>query len=129
MIRFVLPKLPMLLTRKTLRLCASTSLIALIFLCLAWETVLAPLRPGGSLLMLKVLPLLLPLLGVLRGRIYTYQWSSMLILLYFMEGVVRTWTDRGVGQHLALAETALTVIFFLTAIWLVRTAARTSIET
>jgi len=37
------------------------SLIALIILCLAWELWLAPLRPGGSSLVFKVLPLLLPL--------------------------------------------------------------------
>jgi uncharacterized membrane protein len=116
----------MFLTRKTLQICASTSLIALIFLGLAWETVLAPLRPGGSLLMLKVLPLLLPLRGVLRGRVYTYQWSSLLILLYFMEGLVRTWTDRGMAQSLALVETVLSVIFFLSAIWSVRAVTRTA---
>ena len=58
---------------------AITLLIALLFLCLAWETVLAPLRPGGSWLALKALPLLAPLFGVLRGNRYTYQWSTLLI--------------------------------------------------
>jgi uncharacterized membrane protein len=119
----------MLLTRKTLQIGASASLIALIFLGLAWETALAPLRPGGSLLVLKVTPLLLPLLGILRGRIYTYRWSSMLILLYFVEGIVRSWTDRGTAQRLALVETALSVIFFLSAIWWVRTVVRGTIKT
>src|SRR3546814_16201566 len=65
---------------------ASVSLIALIVLCLAWELKIAPLSPGGSLLVLKVLPLLLPLRGVLKGQLYTLQWAAMLILLYFMEG-------------------------------------------
>ena len=65
---------------------AVASLIALIALCVAWEMVLAPLRPGGSWLVLKVIPLLLPLRGVLKRDIYTLQWSSMLILLYFAEG-------------------------------------------
>ena len=32
---------------KTLSLIASASLLALIALCLAWEAVIAPLRPGG----------------------------------------------------------------------------------
>ena len=58
------------------------SLLALIALCVAWELVLAPLRPGGSWLVLKVVPLLLPLRGVLKRDLYTMQWSSMLILLY-----------------------------------------------
>ena len=53
--------------------CAA-SLIALIFLCLAWELWLAPLRPGGSWLALKILPLMAPLFGILRNRVYTFQW-------------------------------------------------------
>ena len=76
----------MALPRITARDCqraAIVSLIALIALCLLWETILAPLRPGGSWLMLKVLPLLAPLFGVLRGKRYTYQWASMMILFYF----------------------------------------------
>ena len=99
----------------------SASLIALIFLGLAWELWLAPLRPGGSALALKVLPLLAPLFGVLRGRLYTLQWSSMLILAYFTEGVVRAWSDRGLSAQLALAETALSVVFFAAAIASIRT--------
>ncbi|MEO8158704.1 MAG: DUF2069 domain-containing protein [Betaproteobacteria bacterium] len=95
---------------------ASASLIALIFLCLAWELWLAPLRPGGSALVLKALPLLLPLFGVLRGKRYTYQWSSMLILAYFMEGVVRAWGERGSSQAMAIAEIALSLIFFAAAV-------------
>jgi len=46
---------------KALQIASSVSLIALIFLCLAWELALAPIRPGGSSLALKALPLLLPL--------------------------------------------------------------------
>lgn len=102
------------------RLChyaAIISLIALIALCLAWETLLAPLRPGGSWLMLKVLPLLLPLFGVLRGKRYTFQWACMLILLYFTEGVVRSWSDRPPSSTLAGIEIALAVLFFFSAVF------------
>lgn len=88
------------------------SLIALIFLGLAWELVLAPLRPGGSMLVLKVLPLLAPLFGLLRGKVYTFQWTSMLVLAYFAEGAVRAWSDRGLSAQLALVETLLAVICF-----------------
>lgn len=96
-----------------LRLLASVSLVALIIVCVAWETVLAPLRPGGSWLVLKALPLLLPLRGVLKGRLYTMQWASMLILLYLMEGVVRGLTDTtAVSAWLGWAETALSAVFF-----------------
>ena len=99
-----------------LRLVAAGSLLALIALCLAWELWLAPLRPGGSLLALKALPLLLPLRGVAEGRRYTYQWSSMLILAYFAEGVTRAWSEPGLSQKMAFAEIALALVFFAAAV-------------
>ncbi|MBW8308004.1 MAG: DUF2069 domain-containing protein [Thiobacillus sp.] len=97
---------------------ASASLIALIFLCVAWELWLAPLRPGGSTLVFKALPLLLPLMGILKGRRYTYQWAPMLVLAYFTEGVVRAWSDLGsISAWLAGAEVVLSVVFFFAAIY------------
>lgn len=97
---------------RAMYLAACGSLIALIFLCLAWELRLAPVQPGGSWLALKCLPLLAPLFGILNGRRYSYQWASMLILLYFTEGVVRATTETGMAQTLAIAETVLALIFF-----------------
>jgi uncharacterized membrane protein len=108
---------------KTLQHIASASLIALIFLCLAWELVLAPIRPGGSWLVLKTLPLLLPLMGILKGRRYTYQWAPMLVLAYFSEGVVRAWSEKGLSAWLAGAEIALSVVFFFAAISYARLSA------
>ncbi len=105
---------------RLLQVVSSAALVALIFLCLAWDLWLAPLRAGGSSLAFKALPLLLPLFGVLRGKRYTYQWSSMLILAYFTEGVVRTWSEHGTGQTLAIAEIALSVVFFTAAIFYAR---------
>jgi uncharacterized membrane protein len=99
-----------------LRIAASASLLALIALCLAWELWLAPLRPGGSLMALKALPLVAPAAGILSGRRYTYQWSSMLVLAYFAEGVMRAWSERGAGQALAAAEIALSLAFFAAAV-------------
>jgi uncharacterized membrane protein len=77
---------------------------------------LAPLRPGGSLVALKALPLALAIPGILNGRRYTYQWTSMLILAYFAEGVVRAWSERGNSQWLAAAEIALSLVFFAAAV-------------
>ncbi len=105
------------LSPKQLQLGASISLIALILLCLLWESILAPLKPSGSLLILKALPLLLPLFGILKGRRYTYQWSSMFILFYFTEGAVRAWADKGLSAKLALLEVVLSLIFFTCAIY------------
>ena len=110
----------------SLSLSASISLILLIVLCLAWELWLAPLRQGGSMLALKALPLLLPLFGILRGKRYTYQWSAMMILLYLIEGVVRSATDSGTTQVLAGLETLLVVIFFVSAILYARRSAHTN---
>jgi uncharacterized membrane protein len=98
------------------RLVAGASLALLVALCLAWEMWLAPLRPGGSLLALKAAPLALPLGGILAGRRYTYQWSSMLVLAYLAEGVMRAWSERGMSQALAGAEIALSLAFFASAV-------------
>lgn len=99
-----------------LRRTAAGALLALIVLCLAWELWLAPLRPGGSWLALKALPLALPLGGVLSGRRYTFQWSSMLALAYFVEGTMRAWSERGPSQWLAGAEIALSLAYFAAAV-------------
>ena len=94
---------------------ASVSLITLIALCLAWELWLAPLRPGGSWLALKALPLLAPLFGILRGRRYTHQWATLLIQLYLLEGLTRATSDSGMMQALAIVEIALALVFFIAA--------------
>ena len=107
---------------RSLRAAAAGALVTLIVLCLAWELWLAPLRPGGSLVALKALPLALPLPGIVAGRRYTYQWSSMLILAYFAEGVTRAWSEAGMSQQLAFAEIALSAAFFASAVSYARAA-------
>ena len=95
------------------RLLAVFSLLGLIALGLVWELWLAPLRPGGSWLALKVLPLCIPLAGLLKNRMYTYRWVSLMVWLYFIEGVVRAWGDRPPGNWLALLEVLLCVVLFV----------------
>lgn len=104
---------------------ALASLLGLIVLCVLWETVLAPLRPGGSLLLLKALPLAFAVKGVARRSLYTMQWAAMLVLLYLMEGVVRVMSDPpGFSRPLAGLEILLSTVFFLSAILYVRPAKR-----
>ena len=91
---------------------ATSSLLGLIALGLAWELWLAPLRPGGSSLVLKVVPLCLPLAGLLKNRMYTYRWVSLMVWLYFTEGVVRAWGDAPPGRYLALVEVLLCLLLF-----------------
>jgi len=95
------------------RLLAVSCLMGLIVLGLAWELWLAPLRAGGTLLALKVLPLCFPLTGLLKNRMYTYRWLSLMIWLYFTEGVVRAWGDAAPSNYLALAEVFLCVLLFI----------------
>ncbi|MGE5651798.1 DUF2069 domain-containing protein [Noviherbaspirillum sp. UKPF54] len=106
--------------QKTCYAGAVISLTLLIALCVAWELALAPLRPGGSWMVLKVVPLLLPLRGVLKRNIYTMQWSSMLILLYLAEGVVRATSDKGVSANLGWIEVGLVCVFFVCVIFYLR---------
>lgn len=77
---------------------AVASLAGLIAVSLAWELWLAPLRPGGSWLALKALPLCLPLAGILKGKVYTYQWTCLLVLAYFAEAVMRLF-DAGAASR------------------------------
>lgn len=95
------------------------SLVLLIVWCVAWEMWVAPLKPGGSWMVLKAVPLLFPLLGVIKRDLYTLQWTSMMILLYFTEGVVRGWSDT-TKPWLGWGEAAIVLVYFLCAILYVR---------
>ncbi len=99
---------------------AVVGVLGLIVLGLAWELVLAPIKPGGSLLALKVLPLCIPLAGLLKNRMYTYRWLSLTVWLYFIEGVVRGWSDRPPGNYLALVEVLLCLLVFAACVMHVR---------
>ncbi|MGQ9724562.1 MAG: DUF2069 domain-containing protein [Tepidimonas sp.] len=94
------------------RALAVAFVLGLIVLGLAWELWLAPLRPGGSWWALKVLPLTLPLPGLLRHRMYTYRWLSLLVWLYFTEGVVRATSESGLSAGLAWGQVGLCVGLF-----------------
>jgi len=96
---------------RSTRAAALAALLALIVLGLAWELWLAP--TGSGTLALKVLPLVLCVAGLLRHRMYTFRWLSLLIWLYFMEGVVRATTESGIGQALAVIEVVLSLVLFV----------------
>lgn len=104
----------------------TASFVALIALGLAWELWLAPLRPGGSLLALKVLPLLIGLPAIARGQLRSYQRWSMGILAYLCEGTVRAMSDRGTSATLGLLETALVALAFASILAYVRATRRSA---
>ena len=101
-------------TQQLAHLCACTSIIALIALCVAWELWLAPLRPGGSWLVLKVLPLVLVLPWLLRKNLRAYQASALLIWAYVAEGATRSASDPStLSSTCAEIELLLCVVFFI----------------
>lgn len=110
------------------RAVALAGLLGLIALGLAWELWLAP--TGSGTLAIKVLPLALCVLGLLRHRMYTFRWLSLLVWLYFMEGVVRATTEQGWSRALAVAEIALSLLLFAASAlyirWRLRNAAQAS---
>ena len=83
---------------------AFLGLVALALLGVLWETTLAPLRPGGSWLALKVVPLALLIPGAMRGARRPLQWGALLLPLYAAEGIVRGWSES--GRHALIAWTA-----------------------
>lgn len=100
---------------------AIASMVLLILWCIAWEVWLAPLKPGGSWLALKAAPLLFPLAGIIKRDVYTLQWTSMVILLYFTEGVVRGWSDIGtLSAWLGWGEAMIVTVYFICAVMYVR---------
>jgi uncharacterized membrane protein len=109
------------------RALAVACLLALIMLGLAWELWLAP--TGNRTWALKVLPLAGALAGLLKHRMYTYRWVSLLVWLYVAEGAVRATTERGIVVPLALAEIVLSLMLFAACAvhvrWRLRQARRT----
>ncbi|HEX4842385.1 MAG TPA: DUF2069 domain-containing protein [Limnobacter sp.] len=100
-------------TRNKAYWCTVISLLALIALCVAWELWLAPLRPGGSWLVLKVLPLLLVVPGIFKQRVRTFQATSLLVWLYFAEGATRASSDPALASQLmAGLEVLISVALF-----------------
>ena len=89
---------------------ALSSTLALIALGLAWELWLAP--TGRGTLALKVVPLAFAVSGLLKMRMTTYRWLSLLVWLYFAEGVVRAATERGASAALAAGEMGLSLLLF-----------------
>lgn len=104
-----------------MHLISSFSLIALIALGILWETILSPVKPGSYVWAIKVIPLSFAVAGVVKRNIYTMQWASMLILLYFMEGIVRAMGDADtLSRLLAMLEIILCMMFFFASILFVK---------
>lgn len=108
---------------------AVACVLGLVAVGLSWELWLAPLRPGGSWWALKVLPLALTLSGLLKHRMYTYRWLSLLVWLYMAEGLVRATSESGWSAGLAWAQTLLCVLLFLACVVHIRHRLRSAAPT
>ena len=111
-----MPPLPFSMLHKA----SLASYFLLLALCLCWELWLCPLRPGGSWLALKALPLLIPLRGLIQRDAYTMQWTAMLLLIYLAEGITRGMSDSGLSAQLAWLETLLVTTSFFSMIFYLR---------
>jgi uncharacterized membrane protein len=100
------------LSKNPYQLIATAAFIDLFILCVAWEWFISPLRPGGSWLILKAIPLLFVIPGLWKGNVYTMQWASMLILLYITEGLVRI-LETGANFWMAALETTIATVGFV----------------
>ena len=93
-------------------------------LLLSWQLqqldagTLSPTATGATLFVLLA-PLLLIGPGLFKGHVKTYQWSLFLTLLYFSHGVMEAWAVPGYRWY-ALAEVALSLLWFMAAILYVR---------
>ena len=105
------------LTANNLFLGSCSSLIALIFLNLIWEIGFNPIHGETSWMVLKATILLVPLIGILKKDRYTFQWSSMLMMIFFIEGIVRYYSDISPSKEFALGQIILTILFFLCSIF------------
>ena len=95
---------------RRIRALAVGSVAGLIVLGLAWELWLAPLPQ--RVWAIKVLPLFFPLAGLVRYRMYTYRWVSLLVWLYFTEGVMRLWNDPVAPPWLPALQVLLCMVLF-----------------
>ena len=107
------------------RVTGLTGYLGLWILLPAWYAWLAPsaVLPLALVLGFLLLPLAFALPGMLRGKVYTYAWSSLLSLAYFGHGVVEAWTFPGERLY-GLAEVALSLLWFTGAIFYVRAIKR-----
>lgn len=100
---------------------ACGAMIVFIGFTLAHELFLAPLRPGGSLLALKALPFVLALPGLYKRRLYTLQWTALLVLAYIAFAIVAGMTDAAPRARVAgWIEAGLGLVYFVAALAVLR---------
>jgi uncharacterized membrane protein len=109
---------------RTTRAAVVALLAALVLLGLVWELWLAP--TGSRALALKVLPLVLPLSGVLSLRLRSYRVLSLLVWVYVAEGAMRAASDHGISAQLGALEVLLCLSLFAACVVHIRQRTQTA---
>lgn len=108
---------------KLIKFSRQTTLLSYFALVAVLSTWYGLVEPAPLLLILLLLPLLFPLKGLLKGSPYTHAWSSFLILLYFIHGVVEAYANPPVRMW-ALLEVLASVTFYTGAVLYARLRGR-----
>ncbi len=78
------------------------------------------MQPEGSLwLLLLVLPLLIPLKGLLSNQRYTYKWIGFLTLLYFCIGISELVSNPQLRSY-GVGTSVASMLLFLASIYYAR---------
>ncbi|WP_371185975.1 DUF2069 domain-containing protein [Thalassotalea maritima] len=98
---------------ETLRKIATYSYVALLAYMLAWLYWLAPSQSMSPTLtfVMFILPLLLPLKGIIQGKPYTFAWANFIIIFYMMYGLTTLWVAAD-ERWIAVGQLLLTTITF-----------------
>jgi len=91
---------------------AVAAIFALALIELLWETLLAPLRPGGSWLALKALPLAILCVALARGSQQARKAASLILPIYFGEAILRAVSEHGRHSLVASMAAALALAAF-----------------
>jgi len=90
-----------------------------------WTVYLAPptIFPISIVLLFYVGPLLIPLRGLLHGKLYTHAWVHFMALFYFTVGVMVA-AGNAEERNYALAQVVLSILMFIGSMMYVRVKAR-----
>lgn len=79
--------------------------------------------PTFAFLLIALIPLLLPLHGLLHGRPYTHAWTGFLMLVYFSHGIGEVYSTDGFGLYPSL-EVLFSCLSFIASITFIKLNAR-----
>lgn len=101
-------------TRLYLRL-GQAGFMLLFLLMPLWVLWLNPPEMGSQRVLLALLwgPLWLPLLGILRGKAYTFAWANFIVMIYFVHSLTHLWVSSGKTLYLAIVELAASCLMFV----------------